>query len=75
MDRTLDEVYEESHSLDAESKIILAERLLSESAPEEGHAEAWNKEINHRVEDIRLGHIQTFDAFEIINETKKSLGM
>ncbi len=75
MDRTLDHVYEESRSLDTESKMILAERLLTESAPEAGHAEAWNKEIHHRIEDIRLGRIQSYDAFEIIREAKENLGM
>jgi hypothetical protein len=75
MNRNLDRVYEETRTLDAASKLILAAKLLSETEPEPGHQQEWNAEIHRRIDDIRLGRVQTEDAFEIIRQAKEQLGM
>jgi hypothetical protein len=75
MGHDLQSVIDAALHLDRPSQLLLAERLLSESAPESGYTEAWTSEIHRRIEDIRLGRVQTYDAFEVIRETKEQFGL
>jgi hypothetical protein len=75
MDRNLDTVMHDALALDSASRLILADRLLSEYDPEPGHRELWASEIHRRIEEIRTGQVETFDAFEMIRETREQLGL
>ena len=75
MDRNLDRVMHDALTLDRASKLILAERILSEFEPEQAHRELWANEIHRRIDDVRTGRVETFDAFEVIRETREQLGL
>lgn len=73
MERNLESVMQDALALDATSKLILAERLLSDDA-KPGHRELWATEIHRRIEEVRTGQVETIDALEMIRETREQLG-
>ena len=62
-------------TLDPASRLILAERVLSEFDQEPSHKELWAVEIHRRIDEIRSGRVETYDAFEMIRETRQQLGL
>ncbi|MFI5201774.1 MAG: addiction module protein [Candidatus Kapaibacterium sp.] len=75
MDRNLDKVMHDALTLDRASRLILAERILSEFEREPEHQALWTNEIHRRIEEIRTGKVETYDAFEVIRETREQLGL
>jgi hypothetical protein len=75
MDRNLDKVTHDALTLDPASRLILAERILSAFDQEPSHRELWANEIHRRIDEIRSGQIETYDAFEMIRQTRQQLGL
>jgi len=71
----LEQIIDEALQLDRPSQLMLAERLLSESIDEPGYEESWTMEIHRRIDEIRDGSVVPQDAFEIIRQTRKELGL
>ena len=56
MEITLQKMKSQARRLNSRQRVQLAHYLLSlESAPDDGVAEAWKKEITRRVREIREG--------------------
>lgn len=75
MNTNLDKVFHEAQALDAASRLLLAEKILSELNETAGHREEWSHEIHRRIDEIRSGKVEFADAFEMLRETRAQLGL
>lgn len=65
----------EALKLSATDRARLAERLIAslDPEPEEGAEEAWAREIERRVEELRTGKVRTRPAEDVLREIRSKL--
>jgi putative addiction module component (TIGR02574 family) len=67
------EVLDKALALSVKERGLLIDRLvesLDDGPAEEGVEEAWADEIKRRVDDVRLGRVQTIPGEEVISRLK-----
>jgi len=65
----------EALKLPAKDRARLAQRLIVslDQEPEEGAEEAWAREIERRVEELRTGKVRTRPAEDVLREIRSKL--
>jgi putative addiction module component (TIGR02574 family) len=65
----------EASKLPARDRARLAKHLIAslDPEPEEGAEEAWAREIERRVEELRTGKVRTRPAEDVLREIRSKL--
>jgi putative addiction module component (TIGR02574 family) len=67
------EVLDKALALSVKERGLLIDRLvesLDDGPAQEGVEEAWAEEIKRRVDDVRLGRVQTIPGEEVLGRLK-----
>jgi putative addiction module component (TIGR02574 family) len=74
---TLKEIYTETRQLPREQAVELMDLLLIDafSTPEPAVEEAWGREIDRRLEEIKSGKVQGIPAEEVMAKARRTLGL
>ena len=70
---TIDTLFTEAMALPDDSRLRLAERLLSTVADEPALEPEQLKEVHRRMEEIRSGKVQTIPGEQVFREIEQSL--
>ncbi|MFZ0299972.1 MAG: addiction module protein [Candidatus Sulfotelmatobacter sp.] len=76
MTRQVSELLERALTLSTQERGLLIDRLietLDDEPAEEGVEEAWAKEIERRMDDIRSGRVETIPAEQVRDRLKARL--
>ncbi len=76
MTRQVSELLERALTLSTQERGLLIDRLietLDDDPAEEGVEEAWAKEIERRMDDIRSGRVETIPADRVRDRLKARL--
>ncbi|MGH9874843.1 MAG: addiction module protein [Pyrinomonadaceae bacterium] len=76
MPLTLDELTKEALQLPADSKILLADKLIESVASEEPSEiqGLWTKEAIRRRDEIRSGQAQAVPGEQVLDEVRRLVG-
>jgi len=73
MDREFEQVMDDVLSLDRDSQMLIAERIVGNLGASPEHESAWRAEIRRRVEEIENGTVQMKDARDVIRDARKRI--
>ena len=70
MDREFEQVIDDVLSLDRESQMLIAEKIVGNNDHTPEHQSAWRQEIRRRIEEIESGKVQMRDAKDVIRDAR-----
>lgn len=70
MDRGFEQVIDDVLSLDRESQLLIAEKIVGNNDRTPDHASAWRQEIRRRIDEIESGTVQMRDASDVIRDAR-----
>jgi len=73
MDRNFYNVMDEVMSLDRESQILIAERIVNDAAVSFEHESAWRAEVRRRLSETRAGSVSMRDVRDVIHDARNRI--
>lgn len=70
---TIDTLFSEAMALPDDSRLKLAERLLSTVADEPSLESEHLQEVHRRIEEVRTGKVKTIPGEQVFREIEQSL--